>query len=438
MGSLVRTSAFTFIGKLAISALSLLNSVLLARLNSNLDFGHYQSSASYSSVPTTYMGGYAGYYSYALAKSSSDYIRIMQMGNLFVYGVSLVFLGITVSLRTVLFSHLNPVWWWACLAIPFAIAYNYGTKLLQGFGQVSRLNYANILQPLLLTILATVVVLNRHSFTANQRLYLTYTIWIASVIGGALFTVVAVYKVSRDRRALKWRFHATEWRGTVRYGTWLSLSNTVNAVNYRTDFWFVSGLFPLLASQYAIAVTASEVLLQVSGSLATVVFKSMTHASREDSIRITETVTRHTLISSVVVAIPMLVAVPWVISTFYGARYAGAIVPFLILLPGLVFKSAGNIVIQFATNQLGSPKHSIWMNGVSAFINAALCIAFVPHFGIVGAAGASTASYVISFAIYTFWFSRYNHISPNGLFLVQKRDLFQYTKTMRRLASKLQ
>lgn len=420
-----------------ISALSLVNSVLLAKLNLPQNFGHYQAAVSYSSVPTTYIGGYAGYYSYALAKRSDDSVPIMQMGNLFVYGVSLMFLCITVALKTVLFAHIDPVWWWACLAIPFTIAFNYGTKLLQGFSEISRLNYANVLQPLLLTVLAMVVFLNRQAFTADARLKVTYAIWITSFAGGVFFTVLAVHRVLQDGQALKWQFHAKEWRGTVQYGTWLSVSNTVNIVNYRTDFWFVIGFLPMVASQYAIAVTASEVLLHVSGSLATIVFKSMTDGSREDSIRITETVTRHSLISSVIIAIPMLVVFPWIISTFYGSAYAGAIVPFLILVPGLVFKSASNMVIQFATNQLGSPKHAIWMNGVGAIINAGFCFTFVPHFGTEGAAAASTLSYLVSFVIYAFWFSRYNRRSPKGLFLVQKRDLAEYTKTLRKIAHKL-
>ncbi|MCL6600799.1 MAG: polysaccharide biosynthesis C-terminal domain-containing protein, partial [Alicyclobacillus macrosporangiidus] len=130
---------------------------------------------------------------------------------------------------------------------------------------------------------------------------------------------------------------------------------------------------------------------------------------------------------SALVAIAMFVTFPWLILFAYPG-YGAAILPFFILLPGLVVKAASNIVIQYATNALGQPKTSIWMNGVSALVNAAACLILLPTLGMVGGAIASTLSYAISFVIYIVWFGRVTGVHPSGLYRIRRTDLAPYLR----------
>lgn len=431
--SLARKTVWTLVNKLLVSGLGFVNSVLLAHFNSKFDYGRFQASASCNSVATYYMDGFTSYYAYVLAKGTGNAVAVTQMGNLFAFDVSIIVTVLLLGFTNVAFVHLPLIWWWACLCLPLSVLFNYGTKLLLGLNAITWLNRANAFQPFLLFLFAVTLFLNKNHWPPHTRLTLTYIAWLCSFMGAAIFALIVAYQLIQNRDGIKWRFHRDEWRGMIRYGTWLSVASAINIVNYRTDFWFVLAYWPALTSEYSIAVTASEVLLQISGSITTVVFTRMTGSSREDAIHITELSVRHTLIASILAAVPMYLVFPWLIVFAYGHKYVGAVIPFLILLPGLIFRSSSNVLIQYATNQMGSPKTSIWMNGVSAAINALVCLFLVPTLHTIGAAVASTLSYILSFGIYVVWFGQVNKVDASRLYLIQGADLKPYFSIAKRL-----
>lgn len=429
-----RQTFFTFLNKGMLSVVSLVNSILLAHLLLPGDRGVFQATQTYSTTGTTVVGGYTGYYAYALSREPDESVPTVQMGNLFVFGLSLMTLGVVFALRHLVFAHIPAMWWWAAICLPVAFIYNYGTKILQGLNQISWLNRANNAQPLLFFAACVALFLMRHRLSDTSRLSLTYYLWIFSYLVAAVFTMWISYLLVRHRQSIAWRFHGKNWRGTMDYGGWLSVSNGVNYVNYRIDFWFVQWLCtPRVLSVYGIAVAASEVLVNISTSVGSVVFKRMTGGERSDAITLTEAATRQTVLSSVIVAILMYAFFPALILVAFPKVYAGAVLPFCILLPGLIARAAGNLIIQYATNQLANPKTSIWMNGVSILINALFCVMLVPTFKGVGGAIASTVSYIVSYGIYIVWFARVNQVSPAGLLRVKKSDWAPYLAVWNRL-----
>lgn len=430
-----RSTVFTFLNKSFLSLVSLVNSILLGWFFVRpADRGLFQETQTYSTTGTTIIGGYTGYYAFALSKKPEDSVKTVQMGNLFVFGISIVTLALAVILRPYVFSHIPSMWWWAVICLPVSFVYNYGTKILQGINQIGWLNRANNAQPILFFVFCVGLFLSRHHLSEAKRITYTYDLWILSFLLAGIFTLWVSYALLRNRSTILWRFHPSEWLGTVQYGGWLSVSNAVNYINYRIDFWFVGWLTNAhVLSVYGIAVTASEVLVNISTSVGSVVFKRMTGGGRQDAIALTETATRQTILSSIFVSIAMYGFFPSLILLAYPKTYAGAVLPFCILLPGLIARAAGNLIIQYATNQLANPKVSIWMNGVSALINALCCFLFVPALQGTGGAIASTVSYIVSYAIYVFWFARVNEVSPAGLLILRKSDWAPYGAIIRRI-----
>ncbi|MCL6547737.1 MAG: polysaccharide biosynthesis C-terminal domain-containing protein [Alicyclobacillus sp.] len=425
-----RTTFFTFLYKIALSALGFVNSVLAARYLSQVDRVDFQYAGTVANAGMTTVGGYTGYYSYALSKQPGEAEEIVRMGNLFIFTICLLVWLAAAAARWAGFPAARTPWlhiaWWGLACMPFNFLIGYGTRILQGTNRIRWLNRANIAQAVLFLLMYLPLFFDR-SVPHRQRLSLTYAVWLASFGAAALFTMAAAYRTLGLRRPLWPSFSRRHWSGTFRYGGWLSLSNLVNIVNYRMDFWLVGVLAPhKAASVYGIAVTASEVLLGISGSVASVVYTRMTGGSRQDAIRLTELAARHTLISSAIVALGMYLVFPALIVLAFGHRYAGAIPPFFILLPGLVVKAASNIVIQYSTNQLGNPRTSIWINGVSAATNGLCCLLLIPSWGLTGAATASTISYAATYAVCVVWFSRAGGVSPTGLFWVRRADLAPY------------
>jgi O-antigen/teichoic acid export membrane protein len=89
----------------------------------------------------------------------------------------------------------------------------------------------------------------------------------------------------------------------------------------------------------------------------------------------------------------------------FGAQFAGAYLPLLSLLPGLVclglVRVCGGAVIR-----AGQPHRFVLINGVSLACNAGLNAWWIPLWGLVGAALASTVSYALSAFLFLYWTSR--------------------------------
>lgn len=440
MNSSKKTTFFTFLYKGALSAITLVNSALVARYLNRSDRGEYQYTGTYVQTGMTYVGGFSNYYGFAIPRRPEDTTAVLQMGNLLIYLLSLLVftIGLILMFLPTPAGHLPSVITWTLLVMPFNFIFGYGSRILQGLNEIPWLNRVNMSQPVLFLFFFVSLFLTRSHVPETLRLTLTYSIWLASWLITVIFTMFLAYKLARRPGVLKWRFSKRDWHGTVRYGGWSSIAQLVNQVNYRVDFWLVGSFVGIsLASVYGIAVTASEVLLNISGSIQSVVFTRMTGGSRQDAIQTTELAVRHTFITTIIVAAGMYVVFPWLIPLAFSAKYIQSIAPFLVLLPGVIFRATGNILIQYGTNSLGDPRISIWMNGASAAINAVASILLLPTLGMMGGAIASTLSYVVSYFVYVFWFARFNHVSPAGLLVIGRADLAPYLGVLKQILLRL-
>lgn len=431
--SMSTKTVITFFYKVFLAFIGFVNGALTARYLSKPERLDFQFTGTISNIGRTYLGGYNGYYSYALSKRPDDLEDITQMGNLFIFVISFVIWIVTLTLKLVLGHDFNSAWLWALLVLPLNAMYGYGTRLLQGSNQITWLNRMNLSQPLIFLIIYLPLFFDRQ-LPSSLRLPLTYAGWAVSFIVAGLSSMLVAYHLFGKYKVRRWKFSKAEWNGMWRYGGWLSISNLVNILNYRMDFLLVKVMIPAkVAADYGIAVVAAEVLLTISQSISQVVFTRMTGGSRKDAIEITELSTRQTLVSTSIISVGMYIVFPWLIVLAYGTRYTGALVPFFILLPGLIIKAASDVILQYYTNQLGSPKTTIVMNGLSATINALLCVILLPSLSLVGGAIASTGSYVLSFIVYIYWFGKVNQISGLGLIRVRKSDVTVYLDFAKRL-----
>jgi O-antigen/teichoic acid export membrane protein len=430
--------------KLLLSGVLFLNGALTARYFQDPGNRYqFQSAQVNANAGMTYVGGFTGYYAYALPKRPEYTLRIVQMGNLFVALMSLFIWLIAMAVHTWVFPHTTvKPWmtslWWTAVCLPFYLIFGYASRLLQGLNEMTWLNRANMFQPLLFFVIYIPIFFDQHLSEAS-RVTVTYSIWTGTFGVSAIAALVIAYRFLGLPGIWQWRFSREHWQGTIGYGGLLSISNLVNYVNLRLDFWLIAilGVSSRLNAQYGVAITASEVLLNISQSVAQVVFTRMVGGSREDAIHITEVSSRQTMLSSGIVAIGMFVTFPFIMYVAFGARYAGSIVPFLILLPGLVMRAAGNIIIQYFQNQLGNVRATISMNAVTVIFKGVFCLALVPWMGIVGAAIASSVAYFLSYLVYVWQFARVNHVSATGLVVIRKSDFTPYFDLVRKATHRI-
>lgn len=146
--------------------------------------------------------------------------------------------------------------------------------------------------------------------------------------------------------------------------------------------------------RYGLAVRVSEVALVIPIALGTSFFASIIRAEArgslpEQSQRLYDAMTVATLFAGGVLA----VAAIFLFEPIFGAAYADGLLPTLILILGLPFYSWG-----IAREKVLLARRQYWFTPIialcGAVLNIGLNLIFIPHFGSIGAAWATVATFL--------------------------------------------
>lgn len=189
---------------------------------------------------------------------------------------------------------------------------------------------------------------------------------------------------------------------SIGFGLRAHLSNVISFLNYRVALYLVSFLLdPAAAGKYALSIQLAEVLWLIASAASVVVFpESAAHngtpaALRTMVRRVALSVFKITMVMALLAGLLAPVVIPWV----FGRDYAGSVLPFELLLPGVVTWSYMSVL----TNSLagmGCQRVNIQGALLSFSLNSAGCLLAIPVFGMRGAALASTVAFVAT-ALYT-------------------------------------
>jgi O-antigen/teichoic acid export membrane protein len=184
-------------------------------------------------------------------------------------------------------------------------------------------------------------------------------------------------------------------------------------------------LNPLAVGFYSIAVALAEGMWLISRSVATVLFPKLASETDSESLKLfTSVVCRHVLIIAFSAAVILYFFSQWLIALLYSESFLDSIQPFRILLIGAVAVSAHSVLVYFFM-ATGRPMLVSYITGISLILNIILNVIWIPHWGIVGAAWATTVSYSALFIISLFVYSRISGSAMKDSVIPQKSD-FQY------------
>jgi len=188
----------------------------------------------------------------------------------------------------------------------------------------------------------------------------------------------------------------------IAFGLRAHLSNVITFLNYRVALYLVSFLLdPTAAGRYALAIQLAEVLWMIASAASVVVFpESAAHNSTPAALqqmvrRIALSVFKITLAGGLLAGALSVVVIPWV----FGSDYAGSVLPFVILLPGIITWSYMSVVANSLAG-MGCQRVNIQAALLSFALNSGGCLLAIPVFGMRGAALASSIAFTVT-AIYT-------------------------------------
>ncbi len=251
----------------------------------------------------------------------------------------------------------------------------------------------------------------------------------AIMVIGALKPILAFGRPRFDRALL----------GTMlRYGSRVQIGSIFQEAIARMDVLILQLFRPLSqVGYYVVAQTIAEIVLRLTLAFQSSVMSLVTHYEGDERQATTsaDAVRHHGILAAVAVVLNALFG-SVVILIAYGSRYSPAVLPMLVLLPGIWFLGMGG-VIRSDLGGRGRPGLASKLAGSAAAVTVILDFALIPPLGVIGAALASVIAYT-SYGIGSLM--TLHHISgiPVRRIVVPTRaDAAIYWTAIRRIATRL-
>lgn len=182
-----------------------------------------------------------------------------------------------------------------------------------------------------------------------------------------------------------------------RYGAKVSAATLPRLINMRLDQLVLSVLPAIAASElgiYAVATSLSWLALPAAAAFGSIAFPAVAGSTLETRTRRIE---RMSLLGSASVAAAVLLVVclaaPFVVPRLFGRDFGAAVACLWLLAPGTICLAVNGVLAAVLQGR-GRPLSTSFGEGAAAVVTVVLLLALTPHFGIRGAAAASSVAYL--------------------------------------------
>ncbi|MDG5776838.1 flippase [Haloarculaceae archaeon H-GB1-1] len=414
LSKLLSSAALVFVGSVIASTSTLLERVVVGRLLPPTLYGEYSIALAIFTLSATF--GAAGLTQgvprfMARFDTPEDKRGAWLTGLGISLGVSSL---ITVSLlvgspflipRLFETDAAAPMYYVFVVSIPVYVAFKIGIGGIRGEENTRyKLLTQNLFYPLVrLTLIAALLLL-------GVGLVGTGVGYLVALVGVTILTYKLLSRLFTLRG--EYRLHG---RQMTAFSAPLVVSTVINVLLTRTDTLMLGYLRSSeLVGIYNAAYPLAGVMLVVLSAFG---YMYLPMASRldgdeDESVgRIYEVTTKWVYLSVFPMFVTVLVFPSDIVSVAFGAGYAGAGAALSILIVGS-FTSAAFGRNRETLSALGATKFIMVSNAVAFVVNVVLNLVLIPRYGVVGAAVASTGSYVsLNLVVYGFLRRRFG-ISP--------------------------
>lgn len=308
-------------------------------------------------------------------------------------------------------------WGWLYL---FAILLNgYVSAIFTGNKWFNTLNIITVITNIIFITVFAFLFFKNHSYSIQNTLAILKTYIVLIALQALLNLIILLKKI-------KFRFRFTflkpaQFKLVFMYAGVAFFSNLFQFFAYRMDYWFVNyfqnkdelGL-------YALASKLNQVLWLLPMTIAAVIIPFTVSDSDELAEKV-KTILRLQFNSYIFLGILLAITSPVLIPFIFGNDFQGTVLPFIILLPGVIIFTLTTILAAYFA---GINRQDINLK-ISFFCFFTILIGdilLVPKFGIKGAAVASCIGYSLSGFASVYVFSKKLGWNFQELLLIKKKD----------------
>ena len=366
---------------------------------------------------------------YFIKKEKEDVAQVASNVLIVALAVGVLLMLVAFLLRDwLLATILRGVPWWAVLValplIPVLLTESYLYGVLQSTDRFRVYNLRLIAEAVLtLTGMAIALVVLELGLPG------------AIVVAVGVRVVMATWVVATIHKGtpLRARFDVPLFQRMIRYGLKSHVQIIASHFHFKAAMYLVNYFMnPTQVAFYAIASRLAEHILFVPQPLGLALFPRLAESGPERAHEMTAAACRQSLVVTSALALALAVLGKFLITFWYGARYAPAAVPLAYVCAGVVMMS---LYLLLSRNFTSRAKQSV--NILAAYValvgNLALNWYLIPRMGIEGAAIATAVSYSTAAAILFVFFLRDSGMAWHDVLILKRRDLEMW----RRLATEI-
>jgi O-antigen/teichoic acid export membrane protein len=285
------------------------------------------------------------------------------------------------------------LWWLVALGLPLTLHTQFTAGLLSLRGEVTWPFRASVVG----AVVQTVTLFGL--FAAGR---LSPASVLCALLGSNVLTWALV--VSRLHAEGPWiRWDPALLKQTLARSLVLHIGMVLLFLHLRLDMFMLNSMAgPTALGVYSLSVTLAETVMLGTDSVALGILPRQMGNSLQESAVVALRAARITaIISAACIAAWAIVGFPLIVATF-GRPFAGSYLPLIALLPGIAFmgmqRVCGGPVLRS-----GRPSHLVRINVVSLTGNVVLNVWWIPAWGALGAAAASSCSYALGALLFLRW-----------------------------------
>lgn len=202
-------------------------------------------------------------------------------------------------------------------------------------------------------------------------------------------------------------------RQAIGFGIKGYAANALQILNYRLDLFILSAVAATAdVGHYSVAISVTSLLQLAPGAISEVLFPRVAHLSHHDDeaaqaqrTMVELKALRHVTLATALLAVALAIGLVLLVVPVYGPEFQAAIGLGLILLPGVGIAGIGVTLAAIVVGR-GRPSYSLYSVLITTPITIALYVIAIPWLGAVGAALATTLSYLATSVLLGYWYRR--------------------------------
>jgi len=424
-GKFVRGATITFISGVLNLLLGIGASVILARILGPEGRGIYALATLLPSLIVTFgnlgIGPATVYY-----VARGEFRRQEILGNNILLSLGIGGLGVLAGLFVVLFFHeavfpgVSSGYLLLALAlVPVEFFFSYVSYMLLGAQRIKEFNYVQIAQSGLFLGAIALALLGLKAGVTGAIIAGLFT---RVIVGATVFRLAL-----RIAGGIDLKPNTSYIKRATSYGVQAHLSNILGFLNHRADMFLVNWfLGPSAVGLYSVGVGLVEKLWMVSFAASTVLFPWVAAETEEQKRKeFTPLVARTVLWMTALASLILAFLSKWIVLLLYSEAFLPAVGALRALLIGITTLSAGRVLSNDIAGR-GFPGLNIYTGLAAVTTNVVLNLLWIPRYGIVGAAWASTVSYTVSFLGALFFYCQLSGNQWTKVVLPQSGDWALY------------